>query len=184
MEEFKSALRLHLGTTALVILGGLVLLTRSLVDVDPLGIVFGQTGGTYAQMIIGLAALYMSLQRSTWLPFLGPTVLPTSITIDSIADAPLSTLNVSVPNDNQAQKIIYWAAMPGKNVVSDATDAYGDFANARVISLKGQEGPTVLLPIAQPAPYTVRGRQLSPHVHYRYIYAGGIIGRVQTVPSQ
>lgn len=179
MDQFKSGLRLHWLTMVLTVLGGLVYLANGVFDADSLTSLLGPTGSSYLQIIIGLCALQVALQRETWLPFLGPVVLPTSIILPEITEGE----SIELPVDKDADKVIYWASLPSKSVISDPIMAYGSYENAGVVAisdeakLKGQ----MTVKVQCPAQYTVFGKTLDKHVHFRFIYKGGIMSKIHTV---
>lgn len=125
-------------------------------------------------LFVGICAIAIALNKTTWLPFLGTSVLPSSI-------IPLSTLEgdtkikVKVsPNT----KIAYWSALPNKK--NYVTDAYDKFQNAGVV-LSDKDGYAILT-FNKGVGYKVpSGSFIDPHVHYRELHEEwAMIGPVKT----
>jgi uncharacterized membrane protein YuzA (DUF378 family) len=114
--------------------------------------------------IVAFCAMLLAFSKTTWLPFLGVSVLPESL-------VPLKTpynsdMKVTIKTDPNV-KVAYWAALPKGNN-PDVITAYGDFSNSGVV-MSDSNGIAVL-PILAGSCYTVpSGRKLSRHVHYRVI---------------
>jgi len=133
-------------------------------------------------LILSMAAFfYLALDMSTFLPFLGETILPPSvIATKTPVDAAIS-VDVRVPVG--ATHVIYWASDPGSPGTSaNATpwDSYGNYTNSGVVA--AETGGTATLLVQCPQQYKVFGRTLPRHVHYRAVYKTGILGPVQTTP--
>jgi uncharacterized membrane protein YuzA (DUF378 family) len=141
----------------------------------------GQVAGKRAWIVyglVGLAALWIGFARDTYLPFLGPTVMPCSLLQERVPEnADMGTVVQTAPG----AKVLYWASEPstGHLEVNDWREAYGTFGNAGVATADA-EGNAVLS-VRTPQPYTVpmKGR-LEPHIHYRVCGDNGMIGRVET----
>ena len=131
---------------------------------------------------VGIAAIYLSSRKSFYLPFLGKTILPTSVIkqMDNInADI---KINVDAPN---ADMVIYWAANPlpinevdGSKYAMDAYNKYTNSGVAPVISGKAE------LKVSCPQKYWVNkwgiNKTLPKHVHYRLVYPTGWVSEVKT----
>ena len=133
-------------------------------------------------VITGLAALYVGFHRDTYLPFLGPTVVPCSLLQERVPEHAETEVNVS--GLEPGSKVLFWAAEPATDGLAKITNwqrAYLDFANAGV-TLVGEDGHAVLR-IRRPQAYTVpvKGR-IETHVHWRICKDGGMLGPVQTTP--
>ena len=130
-------------------------------------------------IIVAMAGLLLAMKRTTWLPFLGKSVLPESLI--PLKQPTNTNVNVSIktlPN----VKIAYWAAL-NKGENTDVRVAYGNYENSGVV-MSDDKG-NALLPITVGTGYTLpSGVILSRHVHYRiigYPKSYGMIGRVETV---
>ncbi len=133
----------------------------------------------YAAVIIyamfALSALYLAFDRTTWLPFLGESVLPGSL-VPIKAHSGNTHVEVHV---RPGAKVAYWAAKPSSDV--KAVDAaYDDYSNGGVV-MADDKGVAVLT-FDKGGEYVVpSGKQLMSHVHYREfgdVY--GMVGPVQT----
>ncbi len=136
-------------------------------------------------IIVGIAAIYIGTNRNFYLPFLGDTVIATSLLKNQEA---LPNSNVTIQVDGEgAENVIFWAAMPMTDLVENEhlnkwDVAYGSFQNAglaRVINGKAT------LQFACPQKYCVNKfgmkKVIDKHVHYRLVYADGWISEVKTV---
>lgn len=129
-------------------------------------------------VFVMVATIYLGIHRNTYLPFLGPTVLPSTLLKD-VTDTKMGEVHVKVAIDVPDQtRILYWAASPSKSIVENPYEAYNEYTNVGVSSVKNKE---VILHIDCPASYKVPTKVLSPHVHYRVVYPNGLLGSVKTV---
>ena len=131
----------------------------------------------YFYIIVGLAAIICAMNRDTWLPFLGETVLPSTF-------VPLhehkGDTNIQV-NVKPNTKVAYWSALPRTdNIIPTVTNAYGDYSNYGVVM--SDDNGDVILSFNKGTSYTVpNGSTINPHVHYREINDDwGMMGPVQT----
>jgi hypothetical protein len=133
---------------------------------------------TFIYVLVGVSALAIMFNRDTYLPFLGPTVVPCSVL--EPRDPPGATREVKI-NVEPNVKIIYWAAEPNSGEkLNSWKNAYLDYQNAGVAISNG-EGAAVLK-IREPQSYKVPFKgQLAPHVHYRVCGQAGWMGRINTV---
>lgn len=138
--------------------------------------VFAQASGVRAEglaLAAFVAAAWLAVSRTTWLPFLGPTVLPPSVlTPHAPADA---TRRLALVAPADAVKVVYWAA---SYAAKDPRTAYGGYANAGVADVNA--GGTAVLTFAPPQQYSVRGKRLARHVHYRWVSSAGMASAVKT----
>lgn len=126
---------------------------------------------------IGLVgAVYLGLNRDFYLPFLGPTIVPTSLLkLGTPTDA---TVSVSIDAPKNATHVMYWAATPSTMPSDSAMAAYRGFRNAGVVEVAGGRAT---LRVACPGTYKVGwGRLLPRHLHYRFIFANGVSSAVKT----
>jgi len=125
--------------------------------------------------------LSLAFHRSTYLPFLGETVIPCSLLKEQEPEKADYEKRVDI--EGVGRKVMYWAAEPDTKHLSELNDwrkAYLGFHNAGVTTVTG-EGVAVLK-VRKPQPYTVpvKGR-LEAHIHYRVCGDNGFLGPVQTV---
>ncbi len=133
---------------------------------------------TYPNMVLTLAALFSTLwlitRRTTWLPFLGPTVMPTGVfNVRAPKDADMM-FSLQAPKD--AVKCVYWGSVMD---AENPYEAYGGYTNSGVADVRA-DGTTVIA-IRRPKPYTVFGKRTPPHVHYRWVGPRGMLSGVRTV---
>ena len=131
-------------------------------------------------LFVGIAALFLGFARDSYLPFLGPAVLPCSLLKVQTPEGADYEKRVLV---KPGVKVMYWAAEPATERLSDIHDwrkAYLKFMNAGC-ARANDYGVAVLL-VRNPQPYSVplKGR-LEPHVHYRSCGDGGMMSRIETV---
>lgn len=128
-------------------------------------------------IIVAICALYVGLSRDTYLPFLGPTVIPSSLLVEKVPEHADLKVRILAP---RGKKVLYWAATPENKDLQGVLDwrkAYGHFENAGV-AIAGDDG-SALLQVQRPQSYWVPpGRKLEPHVHYRICSDDGMMGPV------
>ena len=187
MKEKKVEIYIYLICVILLLIGGL---NWGLIGTFNLNIVHIINKHTFNSPIfeniiyttVGIAAIYLSSKKSFYLPFLGKTILPTSI-IKTMNNA---GANISITVDApHADTVIYWAANPLSDNQIDgskyAMDAYNKYTNsgvAPVISGKAE------LKVSCPQKYWVNKwgikKTLPKHVHYRLVYPSGWVSEVKT----
>jgi hypothetical protein len=128
-------------------------------------------------VIAMIAALSLAFRRDTYLPFLGETVYPCENLAEKTPDGADSTVTVTDVPANA--KVIYWAAEPSTTVIGNPWDAYGKYENSGVAT--ADESGRAQLRIRKPTGYKVpSGRELKPHVHYRFCQESGILSTIRT----
>ncbi len=143
---------------------------------------------TVIYVLFGACALYLVLQRDTWLPFLGETVMPSAL-VPIKANSGNTTVSVNV---KPGAKVVYWSAKPGSksdeklpghksSETIGVEDAYADYANSGVV--QADSNGVAKLSFDKGTDYVVPGgRTISSHVHYREMdLQYGMMGPVQTV---
>jgi hypothetical protein len=121
-----------------------------------------------------VACVWLVMQRSTYLPFLGPAVLPSSVLAERRVPKN-ATVIVDIPS--KADKIVYWASEPSKTKPNPWA-AYKDFKNSGVVDVTNGIAEVHL---RCPGTYVVRGKVLPRHVHYREVLGSGMMSDVKTV---
>jgi uncharacterized membrane protein YuzA (DUF378 family) len=127
-------------------------------------------------VVVAVCGVLLASSRTTWLPFLGKSVLPGSLV--PLKTPTQSNMKVSIKTEPNA-KVAYWAALPtGEN--PDVFTAYGDYSNSGVVM--SDANGNAELPILAGSGYTVpSGRRLERHVHYRVVDEHrGMMGVVRT----
>lgn len=170
---------IHIVAVALLVVGGLAWGILGLTRTNVVAAVFGR----FAPVIyvaVGLAALVVAFNRSSYLPFLGETVMPCSLLSERTPEH--ADTAVEVHGLAPGSKVLYWATEPateGLAKINDWRRAYLDFANAGVTT--ADAGGHATLRVRKPQPYTVpmKGR-LEAHVHWRVCGDDGMLGPVKT----
>lgn len=130
-----------------------------------------------------IAAVYVAMQRSSFLPFLGATAFPHRVLkLDAEADTKKSIrISVPLPEAPADALVVYWAASSSEVPYPTPGVAYMNTDNVGVTKTK--DGMAVFA-LDCPAEYMVRGSKVSRHVHYRVQLrtGSGMFGPVQTLP--
>jgi hypothetical protein len=173
MQELKFAILtrgIHLASTFAVVF------LASLIAAGVVSSSILESGWIVALIVMAtFGAARLAFDKHTWLPFLGPTILPPSaLSLKTPAQSSLST-TVNAPSN--VSHVMYWAANTGSGIVDDPMDAYGNFANAGVVT--ATDGRATLQ-LQCPGQYRVRGRVLPRHVHYRFVRTDGIVSGIMT----
>jgi uncharacterized membrane protein YuzA (DUF378 family) len=131
-------------------------------------------------LFVGIAAIAIAFFRDTYLPFLGPTVMPCGVLQTVTPEGADYEVRVFV---KPGAKVLYWAAEPENKdlqVIQDWRQAYLTYRNAGVTV--ADENGNATLRVRTPQAYTVPMKgALSQHVHYRVCLGEGFMGRVETV---
>ena len=180
--------KIHMFFVALVLIGGLNwgMTAFNMNLVESLHLLLNKFLGmeTYIDkfiyLLIAIAAVIVGLKRSTWLPFLGETVLPAQLIPNKAKEK--SDLIVSA-KVSPSTRVAYWASLPQKDInkIPDVVTAYGDYSNSGVVvsDINGN----VNFEIDSSSPYKIpSGRVLKRHIHYRELdYELGFIGEIKTI---
>lgn len=165
----------------LVIVGALNWLLVGAFQFNLVQTIFGK--GLIARSIyvlVGIAAIGIMCDRDTYLPFLGPTVLPCASLPDRVPPGATKMVTVSAP---PGSKVLYWAAEPemeGLKKAQSWMEAYAKYENSGVATAdtNGQAVLKVRVPQAYTVPFA---GLLDSHVHFRICEGSGMLGRVKTV---
>ena len=131
-------------------------------------------------IIVALAAIKLATDKTTWLPFLGMSVLPSNlIPLTKSSSDNNKKINIKTyPN----KKIAYWTAMPSVNSeIPNVEEAYSDYSNSGVIMSNDKGEATI--EIKEGSSYIVpSGKVIPKHVHYRVLgLPYGMIGKIKTI---
>lgn len=127
-------------------------------------------------ILYALCGVLLAYKRTTWLPFLGLSVLPGNLVTKQTPAKADKKIKVKVqPN----AKVAYWAATGKDKKDQDVFDAYGDHANSGVVI--ADKNGNAELSILEGGSYIVpNGKRIPRHVHYRVI-GNSMMERVRTV---
>ena len=127
-------------------------------------------------ILVALCGISLAYKRTTWLPFLGKSILPGNLVTKQTPAKANKKIKVRVrPN----AKVAYWAATGKDKNEQDVFDAYGDNSNSGVVM--ADDKGVAELPILEGAGYKVpTGKRIPRHVHYRVI-GNSMMDRVRTV---
>ena len=141
--------------------------------------IFGKSVSSFMCVFIGISALAIMFDRDTYLPFLGPMVIPCSVLENR--EPPGATKEIKVMVEPNV-KVIYWAAEPASEKLKEINSwkkAYLDYQNAGVATSNG-EGVAVFK-IRDPQSYKVPFKgEIAKHVHYRVCGEAGWMGKINT----
>ncbi len=163
----------------LVMIGGLNWLSVGLFQVDVVKTLLRRGWAVrLVYVLVGIAALLLFFRRDTYLPFLGPTIMPSG-SLNPVT--PYGASQEVVIKTSPGAKVVYWAAEPAvKKTTETYKEAYGAYSNAGV-AVANASGDAALKIRANPQEYIVPWKgKLSPHIHFRIVGEDGWMGRVQT----
>jgi uncharacterized membrane protein YuzA (DUF378 family) len=180
-ESYK--INLHIFLIVLVIVGSLNWGLVGIFDFDlvkSFGLLFGPTAGNiiyrFIYILVAFSGIVLLLQRDTYLPFLGYTVMPTPLNDFKPSGEVLTKTIKNLPPN---VKVSYWASLPSDKVVDNPYDAYGDYRNQGVTTT--DSNGTAILQVLKPTAYKVPHKgTLKPHIHYRYWTSNGMASCLHT----
>jgi len=127
-------------------------------------------------LIIAISGLYISFDITTWLPFLGESILPSSLVPLHQPSNTDTIINIkTTPNT----KIAYWAS--DNKDVTNVNEAYNDYKNSGVV-LSDNNGDAKLS-IVKGNDYIVPSNKLiKKHIHYRTLgNEYQMMGKIETI---
>jgi hypothetical protein len=169
----------HFYTITIVVVVLALLLARELFNVQIL-----PNQWMFYVCILGAGALLkVAIERETYLPFLGKTVLPSALLTEKANPLENTTsINVKVPPNT---KVVYWAALPTSSDTKTplpVEQAYNNYENSGVTT--SDDKGNAVLNIQPPQSYRVPSltqKVIKSHVHYRYALANGMMSDVLTL---
>lgn len=175
-------------TTCLLIIGGLAWGVLGMTGINPVSRLSTLLGLPILTRIIytvvGLAAvlyLWKFLNRDQFLPFLGPSMLPsTLLNVGQKVGSYNRELELTAPAGVNAKYVAFWAASPKATTQAGlpVMDAYGDWTNAGVVPV--DESGKAVIRFQDPVDYKVGVKHKKSHVHYRWV-GEKMMGAVKTV---
>ena len=180
-------------TTSLIIIGslnwGLIAINPeySILNVIPENYLIIRTS---LMGIIGLSAIYISLDISSYLPFLGECAVPifnflNDTTMDNLSPSAIANgykrIEINIPPNEDGSKIIYWAANSSDSIIDSPVTAYSDFNNSGIANIVNN---IAVISILCPANYKVGFQTLNKHIHFRVVNSNGILSKIYTYKNQ
>lgn len=179
------SLVIYLITAIIIIISALNCATSGLLGINFINIITFDKAyiKILLYLIILASVMYMLLNRTYYLPFLGKTVIPSS------AFKPFETSDPSAKTitlqdiDKNAEGIIYWAANSSNNVADNPQIAYEKFSNYGVSPVvNGMANIKFLCPQRYfVTKFGIMNTLLNKHLHYRLIYPTGILSEIKTI---
>lgn len=124
-------------------------------------------------IIVLIAAIYIGVNRNTYLPFLGRTVIPPAVFLQEKVPQGSNVSYILTLTDENAEDgayVLYWGALhTNKEVRPNPVEAYGDYSNTGIVRVKDKKAT---LFFNCPDKYTVGSvvpKTLERHIHYRII---------------
>lgn len=129
--------------------------------------------------IILLAVFYLSINYTTFLPFLGETAIPLSAFKDVTSKKETDNAYRIYINAPDGTRVVYWASNSSQLVIPNPKDAYEKSPNVGIAEVRNN---MVTFYTTCPSSYKVSmGRIIKPHIHYRVAKSNGLLGAVKTV---
>ena len=130
-------------------------------------------------VIILICVFYLSVNYTTFLPFLGQTAIPLAAFKDLTPkkkDDIVFTVDIVAPDST---RVIYWASKSSQDVFLNPKDAYEQSPNVGVAEVRNN---VATFYTTCPSAYNVpMGAVIKPHIHYRVVKSNGLLGAVKTV---
>jgi uncharacterized membrane protein YuzA (DUF378 family) len=145
---------------------------------------------SYVMGIIGLSAIYISLDITSFLPFLGECAVPVfkflnDTTMNNLTPSAIAKgykrIEIEIPSNEEGTKIIYWAANPSDSITNSPVTAYSDFDNSGIANIVNK---VAVISLLCPANYKVGFRTLNKHIHFRVVNSNGILSKIYTYKNQ
>ena len=171
-----SHIKLHMIAIILVLIGSLNWFIIGLGYSNIIASIFSKYD-KFIYILVGISAIYLAVNRDTYLPFLGWSAFPGHAL--KVSSPNKSNLAIRVPAYEHALKVVYWASNPGKEIINNPISAYTNTSNFGVSDVE-QDG-TAVLHFECPQQYKVYGRTLDKHIHYRSIMKDGMLSPIETV---
>lgn len=134
-------------------------------------------------LIIGICTLYLLIfqQRQMFLSFLNETVMPPTIFKSQAQFFSNSKLTVDAPD---GYMVVYWAANPVKKYydnINSWQEAYDGYKNTGVADVINDKAELVFsIPVRYKVNMGLKTKLLDRHIHYRILYANGIMSKIFT----
>jgi len=135
---------------------------------------------------VGLCGLYLLSKRETFLPFLGESVVPSSLFEEKnnndlekmLTEKSNNAISLTVYAPN-SDKVIWWASKPDDSTIAPTYDiAYDEYKNSGVSNVQSDGNAYITLPC--PQQYNVNNKKLPKHLHFREAN-GAMLSEVKTI---
>lgn len=174
---------LHMLAIILVLIGAINWGFVALFQIDLVKKLFPKCLQFIVYILVALAAIYLAVQRDTYLPFLGDSIFPANLLTERVP----TKYNLQVPVQVAPNSfVVYWASTePGTSATSIGTPnwkaAYDQYQNSGIV--RSNERGLATLKLNCPQRYTVGllNRTLYKHVHYRVAKNNIWLSAVKTV---
>ena len=124
-------------------------------------------------VLVFIAAIYIGINRNTYLPFLGHTAIPPSIFFqEKVPQGSNVSYVLSFANDVQdGAYVLYWGALSKDHSTTrpNPIDAYGDYSNTGIVRVKDKKATLFFNCPDKYAVGSVMPKTLNRHIHYRII---------------
>lgn len=158
--------------TTRMVMQALVALFVCLVAAAQLGYAAAMPPPLLTACAVGATA-WLVASRTTWLPFLGPTVMPTGIFGDARTPEG-ADYSAVLRAPASAVRCVFWGSI---QKAADPFTAYGAYTNAGVADVVGG---TATISLKRPVAYSINGTRMQPHVHYRWVGPRGMLSGIRT----
>ena len=118
------------------------------------------------------AAAWLISNRTTWLPVLGPTVMPSGIF--DVQKPKGANYSAVLQAPEKAVRCVFWGSVLE---AKDPYTAYGGYTNAGVSDVVNG---TATVSLKKPVKYSINGKVLPAHIHYRWDGPRGMLSGVRT----
>ena len=120
-------------------------------------------------VIIILCAIYIAVNRNTYLPFLGYAAVPPSMFLNTFQPTEATEelmLTLDVPDGT---KVVYWAANNSKTdiIQINPTIAYANYNNSGISTVMDKKA---IIRFNCPDKYKAGAMTISKHIHYRLVF--------------
>lgn len=164
----------------LVLIGAINWGFIALFQIDLVKKLFPRCTQTLIYILVAIAAVYLAIQRDTYLPFLGESVFPANLLTERVP----TKFNLQVPVQVAPNSyVVYWASTePGTGAETPNWKmAYDQYQNSGIV--RSNEQGLATLKLNCPQRYTVGlfNNTLYKHVHYRVAKDNIWLSRVMTV---
>ena len=134
-------------------------------------------------ILVAILSIFAITSRNFFLPFLGETAFPVGTLDEREVEHAKINVEIPVPDDStRPTRVIFWASNPNMGG-EGPRETYGGYKNSGIKAIP-ENVTSVTVKIHCPSSYIVKRfggkKHLKPHVHYRFAYDSGVLGKVNT----